>query len=137
MINNRLEELGSFYGALPAHDGLWEAAFKTRHDLAARLAVVPLVLEARGLDVTPGMIDKLTLGGDMKSAKLLKVIYEDEKTHVRAGVDWFLELCRQKSLNPEKTFRDKVETYFDGVLKPPFNITARSEAGLPEHYYNN
>ncbi|MGC6511648.1 MAG: ferritin-like domain-containing protein [Parvibaculales bacterium] len=135
MINRRLEELGSSYGALPAHDGLWEAAFKTRNDLAARLAIVPLVLEARGLDVTPGMIDKLTQGGDMESAKLLQVIYEDEKTHVRAGVDWFLDLCRQQKCDPERTFQEKVDAYFDGVLKPPFNVTARTEAGLPERFY--
>ncbi|MGC6472240.1 MAG: ferritin-like domain-containing protein [Parvibaculales bacterium] len=137
MINKRLEDLGSFYGALPAHDGLWEAAYKTKHDLAARLAVVPLVLEARGLDVTPGMIEKLERGGDVKSAELLEVIFQDEKTHVRAGVDWFLDLCKQQKQHPEEVFRDKVATYFDGILKPPFNIAARNEAGLPENFYQS
>ena len=137
MINKRLEELGSYYGALPAHDGLWEAAFKTRHDLMARLAVVPMVLEARGLDVTPGMIDKLDKSGDTHSADLLKIIYEDEKTHVQAGVNWFLALCQQENCDPEATFRQKVDTYFKGALKPPFNIRARNEAGMPQGFYQN
>lgn len=137
MIEKRLRELGSYYGALPAHDGLWEAALKTKHDFAARLAVVPMVLEARGLDVTPPMIEKLQKSNDAESAALLTVIYEDEKKHVNAGVRWFHTVCRADNLDPETTFKTKLETYFRGALKPPFNIAAREEAGLPRHFYHN
>lgn len=136
MIEKRLRDLGSYYGALPAHDGLWEAALKTKHDFAARLAVVPMVLEARGLDVTPPMIEKLHKSNDEESAALLTVIYEDEKKHVNAGVRWFHTVCQAENLDPETTFKTKLETYFRGALKPPFNIPAREEAGLPRHFYH-
>ena len=89
LIQQRLDDFGSSYGDLPAHDGLWESAVKTAHHLPARLAVVPMVLEARGLDVTPGMIDRLERFGDQQSADVLKVIYEEEVAHVAAGKRWF------------------------------------------------
>lgn len=136
MLADRLADFDMQYGDLPAHDGLWQAAFDTRHDLLARLAVVPLVLEARGLDVTPTMIQKFESANDKQSALMLKVIYEDEKTHVGAGSKWFTMLCAQQEIDPELCFRNKVATYFAGQLKPPFNIEARTEAGLPEHFYN-
>lgn len=135
MIADRLADFDMAYGDLPAHDGLWQAAYDTRHDLQARLAVVPLVLEARGLDVTPTMMEKFTNAGDTQSALMLNIIYEDEKTHVSAGSRWFTYLCAQSGDDPEKCFRDKVATYFAGQLKPPFNIEARSQAGLPEGFY--
>lgn len=135
MLADRLADFDMNYGDLPAHDGLWQAAFDTRNDLPARLAVVPLVLEARGLDVTPSMITKFENAQDKQSALMLTVIFEDEKTHVAAGSTWFNQLCTQNGDNPEKCFKDKVATFFAGQLKPPFNIEARREAGLPESYY--
>ena len=120
---------------VPAHDGLWESAAATADDLLARLAVVPLVLEARGLDVTPEMAATLERVGDPQSAAVLRRIYRDEIDHVAAGVRWFDELCRARDLVPEETFRERVRRYFKGELKPPFNHEARAAAGFPARYY--
>ncbi len=103
MLRERLVDLDSDYGALPAHDGLWQAAQETRDDLLVRLAVVPLVLEARGLDVTPDMIARLEHIGDRESAEILKVIYRDEIGHVAAGTRWFHTVCAERVLEPEST----------------------------------
>lgn len=135
LLADRLAGLGAAYGDLPAHDGLWEAAGDTRHDLLARLAVVPMVLEARGLDVTPAMIIKLEAAGDGESADLLRVIYHDEIRHVAAGARWFDWACARDGREPAETWRALVTRYFKGILKPPFNVEARRAAGLaPETY---
>jgi uncharacterized ferritin-like protein (DUF455 family) len=131
----RLAALGGEYGALPAHDGLWEAAAATAGDLIARLAVVPLVLEARGLDVTPPMIERLDRAGDAESAEILRRLYADEIGHVAAGARWFDELCLRRGLDPAATFQDRVRRHFTGALKPPFNREARDAAGFPAAYY--
>jgi uncharacterized ferritin-like protein (DUF455 family) len=135
LLRTRLATLGCGYGALPAHDGLWEAAAATEHDLVARLAIVPLVLEARGLDVTPEMIRRLERGGDLESAQILARIYEDEIGHVAVGLFWFERICRDAGLDPEAAFHDRVRRYFKGALKPPFNREARDKAGVPAGYY--
>jgi uncharacterized ferritin-like protein (DUF455 family) len=135
LLASRLAALGSAYGALPAHDGLWEAASATAHDLIARLAVVPLVLEARGLDVTPEMILRLERAGDSESAAILGRIYQDEIGHVAVGLRWFDRLCRARGLDPEAAFHACVRRHFSGTLKPPFNRDARERAGLPAAYY--
>jgi uncharacterized ferritin-like protein (DUF455 family) len=135
LLVQRLADFGACYGDLPAHDGLWESAAATADDVLARLAVVPLVLEARGLDVTPVMASTLERVGDPKSAAVLCRIYRDEIDHVAAGVRWFDELCRARGLIPEKTFRELVRRHFKGELKPPFNEEARAAAGLPARYY--
>ena len=135
LLASRLEALGSGYGALPAHDGLWEAAAATATDLLARLAVVPLVLEARGLDVTPEMRLRLERAGDAESAAILERIYRDEIGHVAVGVRWFELLCRARGLDPAATYRDRVQRYFAGALKPPFNREARDRAGFSAAYY--
>ena len=131
----RLADFGARYGDLPAHDGLWESAAATADDLLARLAVVPLVLEARGLDVTPEMAATLERVGDPESAAVLRRIYRDEIDHVAAGVRWFDELCRARGLIPDETFRQVVPRYFKGELKPPFNHEARTAAGFPARYF--
>jgi uncharacterized ferritin-like protein (DUF455 family) len=115
---------------------LWEAAAGTAHDLLARLAVVPLVLEARGLDVTPEMILRLERAGDSDSAAILDRIYRDEIGHVAVGARWFDRLCRERGLDPEITFHDRVSRHFSGVLKPPFNRAGRDAAGFPAHWYD-
>lgn len=135
LLSRRLEELGARYGDLPAHDGLWQSAQDTGHDLLARVAIVPLVLEARGLDVTPSMIDKMTANGDEDSARILQVIYNDEKHHVAFGCKWFRFLCAREGREPEATFHRLVRTHFRGRIKPPFNDKARSQAGLTPGFY--
>ena len=137
MVRNRLRELGGDYGDLPAHDGLWQAAHDTRNDLTARLAVVPLILEARGLDVTPALQAKMRETGDIASAEVLDVIYNDEKGHVAVGAKWFRFLCARERKDPSKTFRDLVRANFRGPLKPPFNDVARAEAGLTPSFYRS
>ncbi|HYM03211.1 MAG TPA: ferritin-like domain-containing protein [Stellaceae bacterium] len=135
LIAARLRELGAAYGDLPAHDGLWEAAQVTAHDLLARLAVVPLVLEARGLDVTPDMIARLRRFGDAESAAALAIVYRDEIGHVATGRRWFDQLCARRGLEPGPTYLALVERHFRGRLKPPFNRVGREAAGLPEPFY--
>jgi uncharacterized ferritin-like protein (DUF455 family) len=135
LLTDRLTALGAGYGDLPAHDGLWRAAHETRHDLLARLAIVPLVLEARGLDVTPTMIARFERLGDGESAAALRVIYADEIGHVAAGRRWFEWLCEQRGLAPIETWRALVRAHFKGALKPPFNDEARAKAGFSSAYY--
>lgn len=135
MLEDRLALLDTTYGDLPAHDGLWQAAQDTGHDLAARLAIIPLVLEARGLDITPPMIEKARSLGDEETAKCLDVIYRDEKHHVAFGAKWFRFLCDRQGIRPEPAFHTYVRTHFRGSLKPPFNDRARSEAGLTPGFY--
>jgi uncharacterized ferritin-like protein (DUF455 family) len=135
LLADRLAALGATYGDLPAHDGLWEAAAATADDLLARLAVVPLVLEARGLDVTPAMIARLEAAGDHASAAVLKIIYAEEIGHVTAGRRWFVHFCAEAGLTPEPTYQRLVRHYFKGALKPPFNAAARAAAGLPAAFY--
>ncbi|HZT17906.1 MAG TPA: ferritin-like domain-containing protein [Dongiaceae bacterium] len=135
LLSARLAELGAAYGDLPAHDGLWQAALTTRDDLLARLAIAPLVLEARGLDVTPGMIASLRRHGDAESAAALEVIYREEIGHVAAGRRWFEWLSARRGLVPEAAFQDLVRRHFRGRLKPPFNAPARDAAGLTAAFY--
>jgi uncharacterized ferritin-like protein (DUF455 family) len=135
MVRDRLKALGGDYGDLPAHDGLWNAAEATAEDLAARLAVAPMVLEARGLDVTPGMIERLRSAGDMESADILTVIYTEEVGHVAAGRRWFEAVCTAENADPRARFQSLVSLYFKGDLKRPFNEEARGAAGLPADWY--
>lgn len=135
MVRAHLQKLGSDYGAHSAHGGLWEAAIHTQHDIAARLAIAPMVLEARGLDVTPKMIEKLTQAGDHDSAAILQVIYDDEIGHVKIGTDWFHHIAAENNRAPKVYFRALVTEFFQGRVKPPFNIPARDLAGLQKDYY--
>jgi uncharacterized ferritin-like protein (DUF455 family) len=135
LVRDRLRELGADYGDLPAHDGLWQAAHDTRNDLTARLAVVPLILEARGLDVTPTLQAKMRETGDHASADILDVIYNDEKGHVAVGAKWFRFLCAREKKDPSVAFKELVRLNFRSPLKPPFNDVARAEAGLTPSFY--
>ncbi len=135
LLDDRLRELGGAYGDLPAHDGLWQASTATAHDLPARLAVVPQVLEARGLDVTPATVARLRAAGDDPSADILEIIYRDEIAHVAAGNRWFRWTCDSNGSSPAETFRALVSTHFRGDLKPPFNDLARGEAGMTPDFY--
>lgn len=135
LLSVRLEELGGHYGSLPAHDGLWQSAQATGESLIARVAVVPLVLEARGLDVGPAMIEKAAKLGDAATARILEIIFRDEKRHVAFGLKWFRFLCEREGLEPEPTFHGLVRKHFRGPVKPPFNDRARAEAGLMPGFY--
>lgn len=135
LVSRRLAELDAAYGDLPAHDGLWQAAQATGHDLIARIAVVPLVLEARGLDVSPAMIASLEGAGDHASAEVLRVIYRDELGHVGCGAKWFRYLAERRGVAPEPLFHALVRRHFRGPIKPPFNDRARAEVGLTPGFY--
>ena len=135
LLDRRLRSLGSGYGALPAHDGLWQAAAATADDPLARLAIVPMVLEARGLDVTPAIRASFERSGDNRSAAILGRIYRDEIRHVAAGTRWFGFLCESRGIAPAPHWRELIRTHHRGMLKPPFNDSARSEAGLSRDFY--
>lgn len=135
LLARKLESLGSHYGALPAHGGLWQAAHDTRADVAARLAVVPMVLEARGLDVTPATLERVTAAGDSHGAKILSRILDDEIRHVGFGTKYFLKIAEKHSANPESLWKSLVREHFRGAVKPPFNDSARLAAGLSRDFY--
>ena len=135
LLDRKLRKLGSRYGSLPAHGGLWEAAHETRHDVRARLAVVPMVLEARGLDVTPATRDRVRAQGDEDGARILQRILDDEIRHVRVGTRHFVACCEAAGENPPECWKTLVESHFRGALKPPFNDSARSAAGLSRDFY--
>lgn len=135
LVCDVLEGLGSHYGALPAHAGMWQAAQDTAQDLPARLAVVPMVLEARGLDVTPSMIGLFRQAGVEPAVAALETIYAEEVAHVAYGSKWFNFLCGRHDLDPKDAFHDLVRRHFHGTLKPPFNTEKRAEAGLPPDFY--
>lgn len=135
MLDDRLHDLGAGYGDLPAHDGLWEASLATKDDFAARLAIVPMVLEARGLDVTPNMIERMNEQEDFKTAGIFQIIHDDEITHVKAGTDWFKAWCAYHDLDVETHWQALVREYFRGRLRPPFNHPSRFEAGMIRDWY--
>ncbi|HST28785.1 MAG TPA: ferritin-like domain-containing protein [Rudaea sp.] len=130
MLQTRLGELGGSYGDFDAHDGLWEMAVKTADSCLARMALVPRVLEARGLDVTPGMIARLRDVGDVASAAILEVILGEEVAHVAAGSRWFAWCCAREGRDPDATFAALIAEHARGVLKGPFNMAARLAAGF-------
>src|SRR5262249_34229537 len=130
----RLAGLGAAYGDLPAHDGLWEAAMVTADDLAARLAIVPMTLEARGLETTPPTSKRLRDAGDPETAEFLDEIYRDEITHLAVGVRWFRAACDARGLDAPAHYAAVVRERFTGSLKPPFNLEARTQAGMTEAY---
>lgn len=112
MLSDRLQSLGYRYGDFPAHNGLWEMARRTADDCMKRMALVPRVLEARGLDVTPAMIERLTAAGDDETARLLEIILAEEVRHVQIGSHWFHLCCDQRGLEPEATFLSLIAEYF-------------------------
>lgn len=132
MIREHLYHLGYEYGDFPAHDGLWMTTHSTDHDPLVRMALVPRTLEARGLDVTPAMIQKLRAIGDKRGVEILKILLRDEIGHVEVGTRWFRYLCEQRDLNPFTQFKDVVKAYFHGNLRGPFNYEARQEAGFSD-----
>jgi uncharacterized ferritin-like protein (DUF455 family) len=133
-LASRLTELGIAYGDLPAHDGLWEAAALTADDITARLALIPLTLEARGLDTTPQTCAKLRGNGDETTAALLDRIFTDEIKHLAVGLRWFEFECARRDLEPRAHYHALLRARFTGTLKPPFNLDARQQAGMDLGY---
>lgn len=133
LLNAYLEKHGSYYGTYTAHNGLWEMALKTDHDVLVRMALVPRVLEARGLDVTRAMIERLFRVGDTELAEILEVIYEEEIRHVEKGNHWFGYLCQGLMKNSEQVFRELIETYMKDAHFGPFDVPARLKAGFSEN----
>lgn len=132
LLRDHLRRIGFDYGHFAAHNGLWEMALETAHDPLVRMALVPRVLEARGLDVTPGIIAKLTASGDEAAVAILQIIERDEIGHVAIGSRWFRYFCEQRGVAPELTFQRLLESYMKGKVKGPFHRRARQAAGFTE-----
>ncbi|OIO58256.1 MAG: DUF455 domain-containing protein [Alphaproteobacteria bacterium CG_4_10_14_0_2_um_filter_63_37] len=130
LLRDHLRSMGCDYGDFDAHEGIWGMAVETVDDPLHRMAMIPRTLEARGLDVTPGMIARLEEQGDRAGAEALKVIYRDEIGHVAAGSRWFLFLCAQRGLDPEATFKSLVARFLRGGIRGPLNIAARLQGGF-------
>ena len=130
LLRDRLREMEHAYGDFPAHNGLWDMARRTAFDPMVRMALVPRVMEARGLDVTPGMMQRLRQAGDQATVQILEIILRDEVGHVAIGSRWFRHQCDARGLAPEATFRQLVQQYLTGELRGPFDYEARIKAGF-------
>lgn len=136
LIRRHLQKMGVDYGELPAHSGLWEHAEDTADDVLARLALIPRCMEARGLDVTPQMIEKFKKQDDQKSVKLLTRILNDEVGHVEMGSYWFKTLCQQSGFDHEEKFKQLITKFYQGKPKGPFNRKLRIIAGFSDAEIN-
>ncbi len=132
LVRQRLRDLGYEYGDFPAHDGLWDLACKTAHDPLVRMAMVPRVMEARGLDVTPDIMRKFEGIGDHQSVEVLKIILRDEVGHVEAGSRWFHYLCEDRGLDSESTYFALIDEYLKGHVSCPLHKEARIAAGFSQ-----
>ncbi|WVF73026.1 hypothetical protein IAT40_007844 [Kwoniella sp. CBS 6097] len=137
LLARRLVELGSFFGAHSVHAGLWESATQTADSLSARIAIIHLVAEARGIDMNPLTLAKLQAAGDEESSRVLEIIHADEITHVTTGHRWFSWLCDKRGVDPIETFRAEVFANFRGKIKGPFNAADRLKAGLTPDFYED
>lgn len=130
LLRGHLQGLGHDYGDFPAHGGLWQMAVRTAHDPLVRMAMVPRTMEARGLDVTPGIMEKLREAGDLAAVGILEVVLRDEVGHVALGDRWYRHLCAQRGLDAENRFRQLLGQYRAPRLARPFNHAARAQAGF-------
>ncbi len=130
LLRERLLEAGVDYGDFPAHNGLWEMALRTAHDPLVRMALVPRMLEARGLDVTPGIMARFKAIGDLQTVAALEVILREEVGHVQSGSRWFRYLCGQRDLDPEEIYFELLQDYVKGEIRCPLHRQAREEAGF-------
>ncbi|CAG8895601.1 unnamed protein product [Penicillium egyptiacum] len=137
LLRTRLEEMGSSFGSLPVHHSLWLSATETAYDLRARISIIALVHEARGLDVNPMTIEKFRKAGDSESVATLEIIHNDEITHVTTGHRWLTWICTQEGTDPVHVFRSNVQKHFKGPIRGPFNEEARLQAGMDKRYYEN
>jgi uncharacterized ferritin-like protein (DUF455 family) len=130
LINGYLNEMDFEYGSFQAHDDLWDMVKKTSHDVMVRMALVPRVLEARGLDVTPDIIKRFTHHGYDRAVEILEIIYRDEIGHVHIGSHWFKYLCSQRNIDPTDTFIALIREFATDKIRKPFNNMAREQAGF-------
>lgn len=130
LLSEHLLSLGFQYGDFVAHNGLWEMAVETDHDVMVRMALVPRVMEARGLDVTPSIMEKLRKAGDNQAVAILEIIHRDEVGHVKIGTRWFRHMCAQRQLEPLTTFKHLLNEYMKGRLRGPFDHATRTQAGF-------
>jgi uncharacterized ferritin-like protein (DUF455 family) len=133
LMRDHLNSMGYDYGDFNAHNGLWEMAKQTAHDIMTRMALVPRVLEARGLDVTPDIMGRLKASGDDRAVEILEIILRDEIGHVAVGTRWFHYCCEQRGLEPEETFFSLFNQYMKGQPKGSLHREARLKAGFTEN----
>ena len=132
LLRKRLNDIGYDYGDFDAHNGLWDVAQRSGNDILHRMVAIPRVMEARGLDVTPSIMKKLTSVGDQATVDILKIILHDEIGHVAAGTRWFRYVCKSRNLDPDQTFQEVMQCYFPGAMRGPMNIEARQEADFSD-----
>ncbi len=132
LLRNHLVSMGFDYGDFPAHNTLWDMAERTQGDLLARIGIVPRTMEARGLDASPGVKNKLVSVGDHRAGDILDIILAEEIGHVAAGNRWYRYLCAQRALDPVSTYAELISQYDAPKLRPPFNMAARRLAGFEE-----
>lgn len=139
LLASRLAALspGTPYGSMPVHASLWESARVTFTSLRARLAIIHLVHEARGLDVNPGTIERFRRAGDVDSVDVLNIVHRDEVTHVTTGHRWFTWICAKQGVDPVQTFREEVKRCWRGDVKGPFNVEDREKAGMTPDFYED
>lgn len=137
LLQGHLTGMGFDYGPFPAHNSLWDMAERTKGDILARIGLVPRTMEARGLDASPGVKNKLVSAGDMAAARILDIILEDEIGHVAAGNRWYRFVCQQRGLDPVTTYRNLIQQYDAPKLKSPYNLEARRLAGFDEEELND
>ena len=130
LLSDRLADFNAGYGDFPAHQGLWDMALRTAHDPLDRMAMVPRILEARGLDVTPAMVKQFEAAGDMQTAQILLLILEEEVAHVEAGTRWFRYLCERAGREPDALWFDRVTHYMGTDIRCPINLKDRDRAGF-------
>ncbi len=134
LLRERLQQWGVQYGDMLAHNGLWDSAKVTADDIAVRLAIVPMTLEARGLDTTVQGAERLRQNEDNETADILGAIYTDEIRHLAVGVRWFEHVCAKRGADPIATYHRMIRERFTGKPKPPFNFEARAQAGMRAEY---
>lgn len=132
LLNNYLRELGYKYGDFDGHNGLWKMTYETDYDVLSRMALVPRVLEARGLDVTPSIQNRFRNSNFKPMVEILQIIFNDEIGHVKIGNYWYHQLCKQRQLDPMKTFKDLVNKHIGSQIRGPFNIEARKLADFSQ-----
>lgn len=132
LLSKHLESLGFHYGDFDGHNGLWEMALETDHDVLVRMALVPRVMEARGLDVTPAIMDKLDKAGDQRMVEILKIIQRDEVGHVEIGTRWYRHFCEIRGLSPFETFKSLLEKHLKGNVRGPYDVVMRKKAGFTD-----
>lgn len=137
LLDDYLAQHDCAYGNFPAHNSLWETVCATDHDVMIRMALVPRVLEARGLDVTPAIADKLRQVGDEALVEILGIIYSDEIGHVEIGTHWFRYCAEDRGLDPRNTFRDLLSKYMKGRIRGPYDEPGRLAAGFSQEEIND